>query len=74
MEATYDHGRKAISKEWQCNDPYTLRPIRSAAWQYLGSPDRAMHDAAHRIFGIPRGIVEAQLRLLSKMLSLPRAA
>ena len=82
IEATVDHGRKAIWKlletiddeEWECNNPCTLRPLRSAAWQYLVSPDRAMHDAAHRIFGIPPGIVEARMQLLSATLSLPRAA
>ena len=82
IEATVSHGRKAISKfleligkdEWERNHPWTLRPIRTAAWHYLQAPDRAMHDAAHRIFGIPRGIVEARMRLLVEALSYQRAA
>jgi len=82
MEDTLSHGRKAISKlleaisdeEWEGNHPWTLRPVRSAAWHYLQAPDRAMHDAAHRIFGIPRSVVEARMRLLVQALHLPRAA
>jgi hypothetical protein len=62
------------NEEWQRSHPWTLRPIRSAAWEYLIAPDRAMHEAAHRIFGIPRGMVEARMRLLVQALSVPRAA
>ena len=82
IEDTLSHGRKAISKfleaisdeEWEHNHPWTLRPVRSAAWHYLQSPDRAMHDAANRIFGIPKSVVEARMRLLVQALHLPLAA
>ena len=82
IEDTLGHGRKALSKfleligdeEWERNHPWTLRPVRAAAWEYLAAPDRAMHDAAHRIFGISPTIVEARMRLLVEVLSYRRAA
>jgi hypothetical protein len=75
-EEALQHGHDAIKKllescsaeEWDEAHPWTLRPMRTAAWQYLTAPDRAMHDAAHRILKIPRTIVEARMRLLVNVL------
>jgi hypothetical protein len=82
IEDTVHHGRKALDKfmeligeeEWERNHPWTLRPVRVAAWEYLLAPDRAMYDAAHRIFGISPPIVEARMRDLIEALARRRAA
>lgn len=71
-EELLHHGRSVLRKflesisaeDWDQTHPYTLRPVRTAAWQYLNTPDRAMFDAAHRVFKAPRDEVELRMRLL----------
>jgi hypothetical protein len=71
------HGRAMLEKffesvssdDWDQTHPWTLRPVRTAAWHYLNAPDRAMHEAAHRVFKAPRNVVEARMRLLVNVLT-----
>jgi hypothetical protein len=80
-EELIHHGRSALKKllenispdDWDQSHPWSLRPVRTAAWHYLNTPDRAMFDAAHRVFRAPRSDVEARMRLLVNSLGRSRA-
>lgn len=54
---------------WNEATAWTLRPIRTAARDYLTTPDQKLRDGAHRIFGVPRDICEAQMRNLALVLA-----
>jgi hypothetical protein len=71
-EELLHHGRSLLQKflesisvdDWEQTHACLVRPVRTAAWKYLNTPDRAMYDAAHRVFKAPRKEVEVRMSLL----------
>jgi len=69
---TIEHAKKLLDMvsesinidELNANQPWTLRPIKSAVSEYLMTADIELHAAAHRIFGISPDIYHQRMQML----------